>query len=53
MASLAEFQNLMLLQVADAKAHIMLPVIEERIHICQTWAGDYAIETAQKINEAQ
>lgn len=34
MASLAEFQNLMLLQVSDAKAHIMLPVIEERIRIC-------------------
>lgn len=50
MASLAEFQNLMLLQVADAKAHIMLPIIEERIRICQTWAGDYAIETAKKLN---
>ena len=53
MASLVEFQNLMLLQVADAKAHIVLPIIEERIRICQTWAGDYAVQTAQKINEAQ
>lgn len=52
MASLAEFQNLMLLQMADAKAHTMLPIIEERIRICQTWAGDYAVEAAQKINEA-
>lgn len=50
LASLAEFQNLMLLQVADAKAHIMLPIIEERIRICQTWAGDYAIEMAKKLN---
>ena len=49
MVSLTEFQNLMLLQVADAKAHVMLPIIEERIRICQTWAGDYAIETAKQL----
>ena len=50
MSSLVEFQNLMLLQVADAKAHVMLPIIEERIRICQTWAGEYAVETAKKWN---
>ena len=42
MVSLDEFKNLMQLQIADAKAHIMLPVIEERIRICSTWAGEYA-----------
>ena len=45
MASFEEFQNLMHLQVADAKAHVMLPVIEERIRICEMWAGDYGKET--------
>ena len=47
--NLTEFQNLMLLQVADAKAHVLLPVIEERIRICQTWAGNYAVEIAKKL----
>lgn len=48
MVSLTEFQNLMLLQVADAKAHVLLPIIEERICTCQTWAGEYGVETAKK-----
>ena len=39
-----EFRNLMLLQVADAKAHTLIPVVEERIRICQTWADTLAIE---------
>ena len=49
-ASLEEFKKLMQLQVADAKAHIMLPVIEERIRICDTWAGSYADEMYSAIN---
>ena len=49
-ASLTEFQNLMQLEVADAKAHILLPIIEERIAICQTWAGEYAVEIAKKLD---
>ena len=40
-ASLQEFQNLMKLQVADAKAHVMKPIIIERIEICGQLAGDY------------
>ena len=43
-ATLGEFKKLMQLQVADAKAHIMLPVIEERIRICGTWTGNYVDE---------
>ena len=34
----------MRLQVADAKAHIMLPVIKERIRVCEIWVGSYADE---------
>jgi hypothetical protein len=44
LASLAEFKNLMRLQVADATAHIVLPVIEERIRVCERWADGYADE---------
>ena len=39
--SLAEFQNLMKLEVADARAHVMLPIIEQRIEICEKLSGDY------------
>ena len=53
MASLAEFQKLMRLQVADAQAHVLLPVIEERIQICQTWAGEHAFEVAQKLERKE
>ena len=41
MVSIEDFQNLMHLQVADAKAHVMLPMIEERIRICGSLAGEY------------
>lgn len=37
MASLDEFKKLMLLEIADAKAHVMLPVVQERIKICEEW----------------
>ena len=43
-ASLEEFQNLMKLEVADAKAHIMLPLIEQRIEICGKLSGEYAVK---------
>lgn len=39
--SLDEFQNLMLLQVADAKAHVQIPIIQNRIEICEQLAGEY------------
>lgn len=35
------FQNLMLLEAADAKAHVMLPIIAERAKICTTLASEY------------
>lgn len=49
MVSLNEFKNLMHLQVADAKAHIMLPVIEERIRVCSILSGEYADEKYQEL----
>ncbi len=41
-ASLEEFQTLMHLQVADAKAHIIFPMIQERIDVCEQLAGEYS-----------
>ena len=37
MVSLDEFKNLLLLQIADAKAHVMCPFVVERIRICKEW----------------
>lgn len=42
MVSLEEFKKLMLLQVADAKAHVMIPIIEKRVEICEKLSGPYA-----------
>ena len=41
-SSYDDFKKLMLLQVADAKAHVMLPVIEKRVEICEKLSGSYA-----------
>lgn len=46
-ASFEEFQKLMLLQVADAKAHIILPIIQERIDICSDLADVKGLELYQ------
>ena len=40
LATFEEFKNLMLLQMADAKAHVQLPIIVERVNICSALAGD-------------
>lgn len=42
------FKNLMLLEVADAKAHNDLSIIQERIKICSIWSGEYADELAKQ-----
>lgn len=43
-ATFEDFQNLMHLQIADAKAHVLLPVIQERIRICEQWSGEFGRE---------
>lgn len=35
------FKKLMVLQIADAKAHVMYPIIFERIRTCMQWSGGY------------
>ena len=47
--NIEEFQNLMKLQIADAKAHVLIPIIKERITICSKLAGNYGIELYNKI----
>ena len=40
MALPPEIKNLMLLQVADAIAHVQLPIIAERVEISSALAGE-------------
>lgn len=47
--SLGEFKDLMRLQIADAKAHVMLPIVEKRIEICEQLAGAHGEELYQRI----
>lgn len=47
--SIEEFQRLMLLQVADAKAHVMIPIVERRVEICEKLSGEYGLELYQRI----
>ena len=46
---ISSFQNLMKLQVADAKAHIMIPIVQQRIEICEKLSGEYAEELYKDI----
>ena len=48
-ASLEEFRNLMHLEIADAKAHVQIPVIRERIRICSALAGEYTDRLYEEI----
>jgi hypothetical protein len=44
MVSFEEFRKLMLLEVADAMAHVQLPIIANRVEICSALAGEYGEE---------
>ena len=46
MVNVEVFKNLMELQVADAKAHALYPIIQQRIDICSEWKNG----RADKIN---
>lgn len=51
--TLQEFQKLMLLQVADAKAHVQFPIIEHRINVCGQLAGEYGDELFRRIQAGE
>lgn len=53
MVTLEEFKKLMLLQIADAKAHILLPMIENRLRICETLYGGLADKWYEKLIEEE
>ncbi len=48
-ASVSEFQTLMKLQVADAKAHVLIPIVQQRIEICEKLSGEYTEELYREI----
>ncbi len=52
-ATLEEFQNLMLLEAADAKAHVQIPIVAERLRICEILSGEYAQELCQRIEAGE
>ena len=39
----------MKLQVADAKAPVMIPIVQQRIEICEKLSGEYAEELYKDI----
>ena len=47
--SLKEFQNLMKLQVSDAKAHVRIPIVEQRIEICEKLSGELSEQMYNEI----
>lgn len=53
LVSIDIFKKLMLLQVADAKAHVQLPIIKQRVEICTQLSGEYADELYKQILEGK
>lgn len=53
MAGFEEFQRLMLLQVADAKAHVQIPIVAQRVTICSALAGEDGKELYRRILEGE
>ena len=51
--SFGEFRNLMLLEVADAKAHILEPAIQNRIDICQKLYDKVAFVNYMRIQHGE
>ena len=49
LASFDDFRNLMLLQVADAKAHVIKPIVQKRIDICTDLYGSRGLENYKRI----
>ena len=42
MVDVETFKKLMELQVADAKAHVISPIVQQRIDICSEWKNGRA-----------
>lgn len=50
-ASLTEFQNLMHLEVADALAHVQIPIVAQRAKNCEILAGEYSLRQYELLME--
>lgn len=53
MVDVETFKKLMELQVADAKAHVISPLIQQRIDICSEWKNGRADEIKERLDEKQ
>lgn len=53
MAGFEEFQKLMLLQVADATAHVQIPIVAQRVMICGALAGEDGKELYRRILDGE
>lgn len=51
LVDIVTFKNLMELEVADAKAHAMFPIIQKRIDICSEWKDKKADELKVRLLE--
>lgn len=51
MVDVETFKKLMELQIADAKAHVILPAVQERIDICSEWKNGRADELKEIAKE--
>ncbi len=47
--SVEVFKKLMMLHVADARAHILVPMMAKRVEVCSKLSGVYADELAKQI----
>lgn len=49
LTDMVTFKKLMQLQIADAKAHVIFPLVQERIDVCSLWLTEYAEEILEKM----
>lgn len=53
MVDVETFKNLMELQIADAKAHVIFPIIQQRIDICCEWKNGRADAIKEKLEKEE
>lgn len=51
MVDVETFKKLMELQIADARAHVIFPIIQQRINICSEWKNGRADEVKAKLDK--
>lgn len=51
MVDVETFKKLMELQIADARAHVIFPIVQQRIDICNEWKNGRADEIKAKLDK--